>query len=379
MCLQPMSLYERRREFVRLAEQRAIPMRQLCVSFRTTPKTGYKWLKRYWADGDAGLRDRSRRPKRVARRTDPAIERRILSLRREHPAWGGRKLRHRLERLGIGPLPATSTITRILHRNGLIRPRASAAAGRYIRFEHPAPNALWQMDFKGWFETLAGRCYPLTILDDHSRCNLCLAALPSERTEGVQGQLEAAFRRYGLPDAILVDNGAPWGSDPDHTHTPLTVWLMRLGVKVIHCRPYHPQTQGKEERFHRTLNEELIASRQWRRLGHCQQEFDRWRAVYNNDRPHEALQFAVPSERYRPSLRRFPEELPPVEYPEGAVTRMVQKDGRISFRGGSYLAGKAFRGYPVRLNDAVEPDKFELCFMHYKIGEFITEPASRDV
>lgn len=379
MCLKPMSAYERRREFVRLAEQRTVTMRELCGRFQTTTKTGYKWLSRYRAEGDVGLRDRSRRPKGLARRTNAAIEKRIVRMRTEQPAWGARKLRRLLQNRGIDPPPAASTITRILSRNGLIGRDGKCAPGPFKRFQHPVPNALWQMDFKGWFNTLEGTCHPLTVLDDHARFNLCLDALPNEQGESVQPRLEATFRRFGLPDAILLDNGAPWGSDPDHVHTPLTVWLMRLGVKVIHIRPYHPQTQGKEERFHRTLKQELIETRQWRNLAHCQEEFNRWRGVYNHERPHEALDYDVPADRYRPSLRRFPNQMPPVEYLEGAVTRKVQQDGHISFRGGSYLVGKAFRGYPVRLVENGNPGSLTVLFMRTKITEICIDDAGRNV
>lgn len=163
-----------------------------------------------------------------------------------------------------------STITRILHRNGLIGLDGTQPSKPFRRFEHPVPNALWQMDFKGWFRTLAAPCHPLTILDDHSRFDLCLEALANEQTLTVKVQLERVFERYGLPDTILTDNGSPWGSDRTHFYTPLTVWLMLLEVKVVHIRPYHPQTQGKEERFHRTLKKEVISTRQWRDLADCQ-------------------------------------------------------------------------------------------------------------
>ena len=177
------------------------------------------------------------------------------------------------------------------------------------------------MDFKGHFPTGAGRCHPLTVLDDHSRFSILLQACANERTETVRECLTAAFRLYGLPVRMLMDNGSHWGNDANHPRTPLTVWLMRLGIQVSHGRPYHPQTQGKEERFHRTLNVELLQGRRFADWATCQAAFDRWRGVYNTERP--ALDLARP--RYAapasPDVRSNME----TETTSGA-------EGRVSFR-----------------------------------------------
>ena len=182
---------------------------------------------------------------------------------------------------------------------------ASAGHKAFERFERAAPNELWQMDYKGHFATRAGRCHPLTVVDDHSRYAVGLRACGDERGDTVQAELTAIFRRYGLPERMLMDNGAPWGSDALHRHTWLTVWLLELGVAVSHGRPYHPQTQGKDERFHRTLTAEVIGRRAFADLAECQGRFDAWRVVYNTQRPHEALALATPAARYRPSKRRL--------------------------------------------------------------------------
>lgn len=365
----PMNVLNLRYEFVHLAADESIPVSELCRRYGISRKTGYKWLGRYQEGGETGFLDRSRRPLTTSEHIPVEIERAVVRLRTRHPAWGARKIRQTFERRSISPLPAMSTITRVLHRNGMIDPGARTPAGPFVRFEHPAPNALWQMDFKGWVRTLEGPCHPLTMLDDCSRFDLCLAALANERTAGVRWQLERVFERYGLPDTILADNGAPWGSDALHVHTPLTVWLMLLGINVIHIRPYHPQTQGKIERFHRTLKAEVIATRQWRSLEHCQAAFDKWRCVYNFERPHEALNGAVPADRYQPSLRPFPGAPAPPEYPSGAILRKVQQGGIISFHGREYRVGKAFRGHYVQLVETGEEGLFTAYFARTEIAE----------
>jgi transposase InsO family protein len=361
-----------KREFVRFAEKGDIPFAELCRRFGVSRTNGYKTLRRHRAEGEAGLAPRSRRPKNTPKRLRAGVEERIVALRKEHPAWGARKIRKLLEREGTVPLPAASTVTAVINRCGLASPQRSGASRPFVRFESPVPNALWQMDFKGWHETLSGPCHPLTVLDDCSRYNLCLAALPNERAEGVRRELEKTFRRYGVPDAMLMDNGAPWGTDSERQHTVLTTWLMRLGVKVLHSRPYHPQTNGKDERFHRTLKEELITTRQWRDLAHCQKEFDRWRAVYNEERPHEAISLDTPASRYGASLRPFPQSLLDPCYPAGTPTRTVSINGRISFRGQSHYVGKAFQRLLVRIVEAARPGRFDVFFMRNRIAQLHT-------
>jgi transposase InsO family protein len=358
-----------RQEFVMWAQQTEGSMSELCRRFDVSRKTAYKWLHRDQAEGSAGLSDRSRRPHRIARQLAPTTEQALVALRRRHPRWGARKIRRRLQDLGWAAVPACSSITAIFHRHGLIRPEAPGGRRDWQRFEHPAPNSLWQMDFKGPVRSLAGPGYPLTVLDDHSRFSLCLRVLAHQQTAGVQQALTATFRRYGLPNRILMDNGSPWGSDAEHPWSPLGVWLMRLGIRISHSRPYHPQTLGKDERFHRTLKEELLSSCGWQNLRQLQRAMDRWREEYNFERPHEALALAVPACRYQPSLRSFPERLPPIDYPSGVHVRKAQQKGEIFFKGRRFRIGKAFCGYPVGLRPTRTDGVFDVLFCHQRLTQ----------
>ena len=264
-------------------------------------------------------------------------------------------------------VPSPSTITGILRRNDRLA-CAEPAKRDWRRFEHAQPNDLWQMDFKGHFPTGAGRCHPLTVLDDHSRFAILLQACPNERTDTVQECLTAAFRTYGLPVRMLMDNGAPWGNDALHPRTPLTVWLMRLGIQVSHGRPYHPQTQGKEERFHRTLNAEVLQGRYFTDCPASQAAFDWWRGVYNTERPHQALGLATPISRYAPSPWSFPETLPPIEYGDGDLVRKVGAEGWVSFKGHAFKVGRALRGYPVALRPTVPDGVWGVWFLTHPIA-----------
>jgi len=355
-----------RREFVELAGHEDACLAELCRRFRISRRVGYKWLGRFQAQGVAGLADRPRRPKRSPRQTDAGVEARVVELRQRHPAWGGRKLRRRLQDVGVQAVPAASTITGILRRHDLIGAEEGAPHKAFQRFEHAAPNDLWQMDFKGHFALEQGRCHPLTVLDDHARYSLGLDACANERAETVRGQLTGVFRRYGLPWRMLMDNGSPWGDDGGNPYTVFTVWLLRLGIGVSHGRPYHPQTQGKDERFHRTLAAEVLRE-SLRDLAHCQERFDRWRTVYNHERPHEALGLAVPASRYQASPRTFPEVLPAIEYAPDVEVRKVQQGGRLHYGGREYCIPKAFYGYPIGLRSTVQDGVMEVLFCHHLI------------
>jgi transposase InsO family protein len=359
-----------REEFVQLATQAGSNRRELCRRFGISPQTAYKWLRRYEAEGPQGLEDRSRRPHRSPRRTEAAIEQEVIRLRAEsRSCWGGRKLSRQLINQG-GRQVAPSTVNSILRRAGLIDPALSAAATPWQRFEREGPNELWQMDFKGHFPLVnGGRCHPLTVLDDHSRFSVVLNACANERADTVQTVLTAAFRRCGLPGSMLMDNGPPWGYCHEHSWTALSLWLVRLGIKVTHGRAYHPQTQGKDERFHRTLQFELLRHFNFTSLEHCQREFDRFRDRYNLERPHDALGLDTPASRYRLSPIAFPENLPPIEYPAGLEVRKIHNEGRLSYRGHQFRVSKALRGLPVALRPVPEADgQCEVLFCHQVIA-----------
>jgi transposase InsO family protein len=368
MPFREVSVMDERREFVGFAGKEGANMRELCRRFAISPSTGYKWLERFRLEGDAGLIDRSRRPHESPHRTPPWVEAKVLSVRAaSNNAWGGRKIRKVLERAGDVGVPAASTITGILRRHDRLSADA-ARSGAWQRFERESPNELWQMDFKGHFALHAGRCHPLTALDDHSRYNLVLAACGEERGATVRRELEGAFRRYGLPLAMLMDGGPPWSDPGGDRHTRFAVWLMRLGIRVLHGRPRHPQTQGKEERFHRTLKAEVVQGQSFRDLHACQRAFDDWRPRYNHERPHEALGMATPGERYRPSARPFPDALPAIEYAPGDQVRKVDSGGFISFKSRPWRIGKGLCGEHVAVRPSGEDGVFAVHYCTHRIA-----------
>jgi transposase InsO family protein len=367
MPWQEVSVMEQRREFARLAQQDGANRRELCRRFGISAQTGYKWLGRS-AAGDAELSDHSRRPLTSPRRTAADMETQVLAVRDAHPAWGARKLVHCLIRQGIEP-PAASTVHEILRRHGRMRKPGSWSAAPQ-RFEMNAPNLLWQMDFKGWLMLADGtRCHALTMLDDHSRYLLCLKACADEQSVTVRGHLETTFRRYGLPEAMFVDNGSPWGDRSGQRWTRLGVWLLKLGVRLLHSRPFHPQSRGKNERLHRTLDVELFALRRLRDLAEAQRVFDLWRDTYNLDRPHEALDQEVPASRYRPSARSMPDKLVEPEYEPGEIVRKVSSTrAYVSFKGRQWPVGQAFFGERLAIRPRGQDGHYGIFFGAHQIA-----------
>ncbi len=373
------SIMDQRREFVALASQEGANRRELCRRFGISAPTAYKWLGRAQSGTQDWPEDKSRRPLHSPKRTFDVTEAAVLAVRDAHPAWGARKIAWTLERQGIVS-PAPSTVHGILQRHGRIMP--SNMQGKATgRFEHPAPNLLWQMDFKGRTKMVGGHyVHPLTVVDDHSRYALCLEACENETTQTVQTRLTKIFARYGMPDLIIVDNGSPWGGGGGESWTRLGVWLLKLEIGVVHSRPYHPQTRGKNERFHRTVIDEVLAARLFRNLIQVQKAFDEWRVTYNTLRPHEGIGMNPPASRYQPSSRQMPAKLKAVEYDSSEIVRSVgTTKSYISFKGEKWKVPQAFLGERLAIRPSHDDGHFGIYFGVYKIAAIDLKSRTFDV
>ena len=339
-----MEVREQRVEFVVRALHGSEPFSPLCREFGISRPTGYLWLKRYRAGGVAAIEERSRRPLHSPTQTEAEVEARIRALRQVYPDWGARKLAVLLDRQGIR-LPS-STIHRVLLRHGLVREQDRHAPA-IKRFERERPNELWQMDFKGpknWPKAATA----LSVIDDHSRYVVALRA--TERPEGqlVQQHLIRAFEECGLPDAMLMDHGIPWWQAQSFGgSTQLSLWLMRQGIALHFSGIRHPQTQGKVERFHGSM-ERALNHRGVPREDH-QQWLDAFRREHNFIRPHQALAMKTPAELWQPSLRHYNPNPPAWEYPEGAWTLKIDNHGTIDIQEQPYRVSKALVGERVRI------------------------------
>jgi len=345
MAWKTMNVHEQRVRFVMAASlEKTRTFSSLCAEFGISRPTGYLWLRRYNEQGLSGIAERSRRPHRSPRRMDAELEQQVIQMRLRYPDWGARKLRVVLSREGM-EMPR-NTIHRILLRHDLIK-EANQRSATPQRFERKQPNQLWQMDFKGpkgWPQPVG----PLSVLDDHSRYLIALAANGNTRGEPVQHQLEEAFQRCGVPEEMLMDHGSPWwGHLSPLGHTHLSLWLMRQGIRLHWSRIRHPQTQGKVERFHGSLQRAL------ERRGVPQQDLQAWldhyRWEHNHVRPHEALRMKTPASIWSPSQRRYDPHPPRWEYPLGAKVLKVSPEGQVKIRGHKWKVSKALSGEWVQL------------------------------
>jgi transposase InsO family protein len=337
---------DQRIQFVVAARKPGACMRTVCDAFGIRPKTGYKWLKREAAAGSvAALMDGSRRPHRSPRRTSLAVTAQIKALRATH-GWGGDKLAVLLRPAGVAIAPRT--IDRIIQREGWTR-RDAAPAPAVQRFERAAPNELWQMDAKGHYPLDAGGCcHPLSILDDHSRYAVGLVGLPALETDGVQRALVACFEQYGVPTAMLMDHGVPWWCAANGAGlTRLSVLLLQQGIRLHHGRVRHPQTQGKVERFHRTLAERLRWAGVPTSLAAFTDALAWFRDEYNQVRPHEALAMQPPAARFTASSRAYTAHPPRWEYAAGSDVRRVDAGGMVTIRQRRFFVSEALTGHEV--------------------------------
>lgn len=356
------TVMEKREEFIEAAKSHQKPFCALCVDYGISRKTGYKWLKR--ADSGQPLCDQSRCPCRQPSKTPTDIEQIILDTRDANPAWGGRMIKGVLESAGYSGIPSAKTCGNILKRHGRIDPRVSLEHHPYKRFEREHCNELWQTDFKGDFLLGDGsRCFPLDIIDDHSRFALRVEA--KNEASGVKESFIRTFKEFGLPDAVLSDNGAQFAGFKGG-YTQFERFLMDLDVHPIHGRIMHPQTQGKIERFHRTMKAEALRD-PIADLAEADKVLQAWRWRYNELRPHSALGMRTPASVYEVSKRSY-HEPKEYEYEPGAVLRKVNNWGYLRFGPISvYLSETMANTYlEIRVS---ENDTFQVIYRNYRIAE----------
>lgn len=356
-----------REEFVKRVLAQEKSKSALCREYGISRPTGDKWIKRY-LNGQS-MSDCSRAPKCHPNRVSPEMEAQIVAIRKKYPAIGATKLHKMLQNDGVVDLPCARTMNNIFQRHGLITPEASAAAKPHHCFEKPVPNDMWQADYKGHFPLgNQKRCHPLNILDDSSRFCLCCEAQLDETFASIQPVLRRLFLEYGLPFSFLCDNGNPWGTPQSTGFTRLEVWMMELGILVLHGRPRHPQTQGKDERFNRSFTRECLNGKTFTDERQAQRVFDEYRDFYNNRRPHYALGMEVPASRYSPSQRQYPDRIPPWEYPMECQLCKVKETGFFNYKGQGYFLSEAFGGKTIAVRESHLPGQITLLFRQFLIG-----------
>src|SRR6266478_1254652 len=366
------SVMEEKLRFIFEHERQERTMSELCERYEITRQTGYVWLRRYREAGAAGLIEQSRAAHRHRNQMPGEIEQQVVKLRQAHMRWGPRKLKHILERDEPGrSWPAASTIGALLQREGLVvarRKRVRTAPYTEPLAHADGPNRVWCADFKGWFRTANGeRIDPLTISDAHSRYLLRCQAMEKTDTARVQALFEAAFREYGMPEAIRTDNGAPFATHALAGLSRLAVWWIKLGIVPERIAAGHPEQNGRHERMHRTLKQEA-ATPPTANVRAQQRAFHRFRREYNEQRPHEALEMQTPSAVYTPSLRPYPLRVPEPEYGSALQVRRIDKRGVFSWKGEVVFVSETLIGEPIGL--LLEDERFYTVY-------FVASPIAR--
>lgn len=361
MSWETKTVMEQREQFIKEVTEGNDTISALCRKYGISRKTGHKWINRA-AEG-LQLCNQSRRPHQQPSKTADDLEALIVQMRLSHPTWGGKTIRAALEAAGVEGLPSDKTCCNIIKRNGLVSPAESAKHTAFQRFEKHHCNEMWQTDFKGDFLLGNGvRCYPLTILDDHSRFSIRIE--PKEAATDVKTSFIAAFREYGLPNSVLSDNGAQFAG----AHRGLSTFerfLMDLDILPIHGRPIHPQTQGKIERFHQTFKQEALRTMP-ANMADAKSQFENWRWVYNELRPHHALGMKTPASIYQPSTRKYYVPKPYV-YDVGARLSKVNNWGYLRFGPIQLFLSEAMADTYVEIRYG-ENDTFSIIYRNYTVA-----------
>ncbi|MDH5446874.1 MAG: integrase core domain-containing protein [Gammaproteobacteria bacterium] len=358
--------------FIAAWQSEVYNMTDLCHRFGISRKTGYKWVDRYRQEGVDGLKARSRACHHHPNAISEEVIHEILKLKSRYSQWGPKKLHDWLVlNRPHQRWPVVSTFGDILERHGLVntRKKKKRTVPKSAPLSHCEDNnQVWSSDFKGQFRLGQGKlCYPLTISDNHSRYLLMCRGLYRPTEQAVRPWFERVFREYGLPDAMRTDNGSPFASTALGGLTQLTIWWVKLGIRLERIAPGHPEQNGRHERMHRTLKAHT-AKPPKQNLSAQQRAFNRFCHEYNYERPHEALGGCPPSHIYEGSRRDYPAQLPEIEYGEKYILRRVRTDGMIKWRGKKIYVSEALRGEPVGLLP-FDDDCWQLYFSHMVLGE----------
>lgn len=362
-----------REEFVKAAKASG-NFSSVCREFNITRKTGYKWMER--AEQGLTMSDESKTPHHSPTKTPAEMEAKIVALRLENPEWGARKLLDVLKENGVEGMPSVRTINNILHRYDLITKEESLKHTPFKRFEKDNCNEMWQTDFKGEFRMEDGNyCYPLNILDDHSR--FLLVTKPCLGTGNiVKDTFEQAFYEYGKPESVLCDHGGSFAGIHGG-YTQFEKWLMNHDVLPIHGRVRHPQTQGKIERMHRTMKAELLKHNRIENIVQADKIFKEWQEKYNCQRPHEALGMKRPAQVYRPSQRIYKKEVEPYEYDGMYHIIKVNSWGFVRFDKFQVYLSETMIGERIEFRPNPYRDSFFACYRNFRIAEFDASSGER--
>jgi len=363
------TVQQTRAEFVCDHRLGAFSFTDLCRQYGISRKTGYKWVKRY--EEGYPLTDKSRRHLDHKAKTSEAVIGKIVELRQAHPTLGGHKISIMLKRQGLAGVPSGNTVTNILRKRAMLNEKAVERARHYVRFAKEHPNEMWQADFKGYLVLATGeRCKPLNIIDDCSRFCLRTKPLIKEDLTPVKAVFVSAMREYGKPLALLCDNGNPWKVQQKRGLTEFEAWLMEHDILPIHGKPWHPQTQGKEESFNKTLVLEGIPRYAEMDMLDVETESEIFRQFYNNERPHFGIRGKVPGDVYVKSEREYVETVRPWDYGTGSCVTRVTSNGVVKAMGRRFFLTVGLSGKDVSVQESSESGKVNVFFRNFIVARY---------
>jgi len=346
---------------------------ELCARFNISCKTGYKYVQRYKAEGVDGLKERSRAPHCKANQTPSYIEQAILEVKSRYPRWGSKKiLNWLLQEKSLTAWPARSTIDELFKKHNLIRPRKRKR--RVAPYTTPftlctQPNDVWSIDYKGQF-ALGNQeiCYPLTVTDNFSRYVLAIEGSTQISGKETRNTLHKLFSEFGLPLAIRSDNGSPFAGTGLAGLSKLAVWFIKLGIIPERIRPGHPEENGRHERMHFTLKQETVLPP---KFDHRKQQrsFNDFKKIFNEQRPHEGINFSRPDWLYSPSKRLYPKKIAPIEYDTDVITRGVRSNGAIKWKGIDVFVSETLEGERIAFKPCNQ-EEWIVYFSFIPIGIF---------
>ena len=383
MGLKAVSMAELRLEVLLAAERNGESVSEVCRRYGISRQSYYRYRRRFLGGEELG--DRSRRPQRSPGQIDVELEEMICRMRRAHPRWGARRIRAELGRVGVSA-PAVSTIHQVLRRNHLVADQPPRTPKALRRFERDISNELWQIDATEVVLVDQTKSYVFDLLDDHSRYLLAAIVAPSPTGEAAWDCFEDAASRYGLPAQVLSDNGLCFTGRLHGMQVDFERSLRELGVQLINARPYHPQTVGKLERFHRTLKDWLADEGPACDPAHLQELLDGFRFHYNRERPHQGIDDQTPAERYEPA--RTPSALAAISvgydsngepiYPPGSIVRAVSSHGKLTFANKQIQVGRQFNGARVRvIRDGDDDQLVHLYYGNEHLRAVTIDPTRR--
>jgi len=347
-----LSVMEQRYQAVMAVVQDGWKVSEVADRLGVSRQAVHKWIARYETGGLPALADRSHRPQSCAHQIAPELEALICELRRQHPGWGPRRILHELGRKGVDPLPGRSSIYRCLKRHNLIElRRRKKRRDEFRRWERDRPMQLWQMDVMGGVMLDDGTDLKIvTGVDDHSRFCVAAGLVTRATSRAVCDVFKVSMLRYGVPDEVLTDNGKVFtGRFGTHKAEVMFDRMCREnGISHKLTAPRSPTTTGKIERFHQSVRKEFLVDRTFASFELAQKELDAWVDDYNKQRPHQALEMAVPADRFRlVPATKDPSSVPVFSEEDQRgqwVLRRVGSNGVMSVDNQMFSVGNAYKG-----------------------------------